>query len=227
MKIDDPAQHSQAFSERLAPAVTGSKTMTFFHYLVVGLLLAAWSSAMAIDEPPYTVVRTHDAFEVRQYEPYRVAETVVNAAAEDAGKQGFRILAGYIFGRNKGERKIAMTAPVAQTPIKIAMTAPVAQSASAGGYVIQFAMPREWTLETLPEPLDSQVTLREIPARTVAVIRYSGTWSQHRYETHLKKLQDALEQAGLRWRGAAMWARYDPPWMPWFLRRNEIWLELD
>ncbi len=106
-------------------------------------MLAAWSSAMAIDEPSYIVIRTHDTFEVRQYEPYRVAETVVNAAAEDAGNQGFRILAGYIFGRNKGERKIAMTAPVAQTPIKIAMTAPVAQSASAGGYVIQFAMPRE------------------------------------------------------------------------------------
>ena len=69
MKIDDPAQHSQAFSERLAPAVTGSKTMTFFHYLVAGLLLAAWSIAMAIDEPPYTIVRTQDAFEVRQYEP--------------------------------------------------------------------------------------------------------------------------------------------------------------
>lgn len=94
-------------------------------------------------------------------------------------------------------------------------------------HILQFAMPREWTLETLPEPLDSQVTLREIPARTVAVIRYSGTWSQHRYEKHLKMLQGALEQAGLRWHGAALWARYDPPWMPWFLRRNEIWLELD
>lgn len=156
-----------------------------------------------------------------------MAETGVNAAAEDAGNQGFRILAGYIFGRNKGERKIAMTAPVAQTPIKIAMTAPVAQSAHAGGDVIQFAMPREWTLETLPEPLDSSVTLREIPARTVAVIRYSGTWSQSRYEKHGKTLQNALEQTGLHWRGEAMWARYDLPGMPWFLRRPEIWLELD
>jgi hypothetical protein len=201
--------------------------MSLFHYLVASLLLVAWSTAMAYEEPPYTVIRTQDAFEVRQYAPYRVAETVVNAAAEDAGSQGFRILANYIFGRNQGERKIAMTAPVAQTPTKIAMTTPVAQSASAGGYVIQFAMPSEWTLATLPKPLDSQVTLREIPARTVAVIRYSGTWAQHRYEKHLKTLQDALEQAGLRWHGAALWARYDPPWMPWFLRRNEIWLDLD
>ncbi|MCU0810569.1 MAG: heme-binding protein [Thiobacillaceae bacterium] len=161
---------------------------------------------MAIDEPLYTVVQTYEAFEVRRYEPYLVAETVVSAAPEDAGNQGFRILAGYIFGRNKGARKIEMTAPVAQSPTKIAMTAPVAQSASSGGYVIQFAMPREWTLETLPEPLDSSVALRVVPARTVA---------------------KALAQAGLRWHGEPVWARYDPPWKPWFWRRNEIWLEIE
>lgn len=182
---------------------------------------------MAIDEPGYTVVRTEDAFEVRRYEPYLVAETVVSAAAEEAGNQGFRILAGYIFGQNKGARKIEMTAPVAQTPAKIAMTAPVAQSATSDGYAVQFAMPREWTLETLPEPTDSRVKLRAIPARTLAVIRYSGTWSQGNYEANLKKLQDALARAGLAWHGEAVWARYDPPWKPWFWRRNEILLEVD
>jgi hypothetical protein len=164
------------------------------------------------------VVRTYDAFEVRRYE-----------ASEDAGNQGFRALAGYIFGGNKGARKVAMTAPVAQTPVKIAMTAPVTQSASAGAgtYVIQFAMPAQWTLETLPEPVDSSITLRTMPARTLASIGYSGTWSQSRYEEHLKKLQDALAHAGLRWQGEPVWARFDPPWTLWFLRRNEIWLELD
>jgi hypothetical protein len=120
-----------------------------------------------------------------------------------------------------------MTAPVAQTPTKIAMTAPVTQSASAGAYVIQFAMPAEWTLETLPEPVDPNVTLRAMPARTLAVIAYSGTWSETRYEEHLKMLQDALGGAGLRWHGEPVWARFDPPWKPWFLRRNEIWLALD
>ncbi len=182
---------------------------------------------MAIDEPRYTVVRAYDAFEVRRYDAYLVAETTVRAAAEDAGNQGFRALAGYIFGGNKGARKIEMTAPVAQTPVKIAMTAPVTQSASAGAYVIQFAMPAEWTLETLPRPVDSNVTLRSMPARTLAVIGYSGTWSQSRYDEHLKKLQDALAQAGLRWHGEPVWARFDPPWTLWFLRRNEIWLTLD
>jgi hypothetical protein len=201
--------------------------MTRFHILAACILLLAWSPAMAIDEPRYTVVRTYEDFEVRQYEPYLVAETVVRANAEEAGNQGFRILAGYIFGQNKGARKIEMTAPVAQTPIKIAMTAPVAQSASPGGYVIQFSMPPEWTLDTLPEPTDSRVRLRAVAARKTAVIGYSGTWSQSNYEENLKKLQDALKREGLQWHGEPIWARYDPPWKPWFLRRNEIALELD
>lgn len=201
--------------------------MKRMHYLAAVFLLATGSLVMAIEEPQYKVIQTGAVFEVRRYEPNIVAETVVNAAPEDAGNQGFRILAGYIFGQNKGERKIAMTAPVAQAPARIAMTAPVAQGAAAGGQVIQFAMPREWTLETLPEPLDARVVLREVPARTLAVIGYSGTWSQGRYEEHLKKLQDAVAEAGLSWRGEPVWARYDPPWKPWFLRRNEIWLVLD
>ncbi|NJD35528.1 MAG: heme-binding protein [Betaproteobacteria bacterium] len=181
---------------------------------------------MATDEPAYKVVGTYDTFEVRHYEPYIVAETLVRGAADEVGNQGFKLLAGYIFGGNKGARKIEMTAPVAQAPTKIAMTAPVLQSASGDAYVVQFAMPREWTLETLPEPSDARVTLRAMPARTLAVIAYSGTWSQGRYEEHLKKLQDGLAQAGLTWQGEAFWARYDPPWTLWFLRRNEIWLTL-
>ena len=174
--------------------------MKALQYLATCILLMTGSPAMAVEEPQYEVVRTYESFEVRHYPAYLVAETLVGAAAEEAGNQGFRILAGYIFGKNKGDRKIAMTAPVAQAPARIAMTAPVAQSAAAGGQVIQFAMPREWTLETLPEPLDARVVLREVPARTLAVIAYSGTWSQGRYEEHLKKLQDAVAEAGRRLR---------------------------
>jgi hypothetical protein len=191
------------------------------------MLLVVWKPAMAIEEPRYTVVRAYEVFEVRRYAPYVVAQTLVNAPARGAANQGFRILAEYIFGGNKGSRKIEMTAPVAQTPTRIAMTAPVAQSASADGFLIQFAMPAEWTLESLPEPNDARVALRTVPARTVAVLRYSGTWSQSGYEENLRKLQDALGQNNLRWHGEPVWARYDPPWMPWFLRRNEIWLLLD
>ena len=182
---------------------------------------------MAIESPPYTVIGAHENFEVRRYEPYLVAEAVVSAKPEDAGNEGFRILAAYIFGQNKGERKIAMTDPVAQAPTKIAMTTPVVQSQTSNGYVVRFMMPREFTLETLPQPNDARVTLRVVPARTLAVLSYSGTWSQTGYEAHLKTLQDALIQAGKSWHGEPTWARYDPPWTLWFLRRNEIWLELD
>ena len=169
----------------------------------------------------------YEAFELRRHAPHLVAETVVNAAAGEAGNKGFRILAAYIFGQNKGARKIEMTAPVSQTASQIAMTAPVAQMAGATGYVIQFAMPPEWTLETLPEPLDARVTLREMPARELAVISYSGTWSQERYEEQLTMLRDAMAYEGLAAHGEPVWARYDPPWKPWFLRHNEIWLEVD
>ena len=202
-------------------------TMKPFRYLAACLMLAVWSPAMAVDELPHSVVRTNEAYEVRRIESHLVAETLVGGDAAEAGNQGFRILAEYIFGGNKGARRIAMTAPVAQAPVKIAMTAPVAQSAGPGGYVVQFAMPREWTLETLPEPNDPRVQLRAVPPRTVAVARYSGTWSQDRYDTHLQALKTDLARVGIKWHGEPVWARYDPPWMPWFMRRNEIWLDLD
>ena len=184
--------------------------------------------ANAIEEPAYTVVRQYDGFEVREYAPYLVAEVVVPGPAEDAGNQGFRILAGYIFGRNKGERKIAMTAPVAQAPApaRIEMTAPVTQAAADGGYVVQFTMPREYTLGTLPEPLDPQVKLREVPGGRFAVIRYSGTWSEGNYKEHLEKLARGVEAAGMRTTGSPIYSRYDAPYVPWFMRRNEIWLKL-
>lgn len=200
---------------------------TFLRFLATLSLLVASSTAMATEEPLYTVTRSYEAFELRRYAPYLVAETVVAANAEEAGNAGFRLLAGYIFGRNQGARKIEMTAPVAQSATKIAMTAPVAQVAATGGHVIQFALPREWTLATLPQPLDAAVSLRAMPARTLAVIRYSGTWSRGHYAEQLQRLRDAMAAAGLSSQAAPVWARYDPPWTPWFLRRNEIWLEID
>ena len=184
--------------------------------------------ASAIEEPKYTVVRQYDGFEIREYAPYLVAEVVVPGPAEEAGNQGFRILAGYIFGKNQGERKISMTAPVAQAPapIKIEMTAPVSQAAVKGGYVVQFTMPGEYTLETLPEPLDPQVKLREVSGGRFAVIRYSGTWSERNYQEHLEKLERGIEAAGLRTTGSPIYSRYNAPFVPWFMRRNEIWLKL-
>ena len=185
-------------------------------------------SSHAIEEPRYEVIKQFDAVELRQYAPYVVAEVVVDATAEDAGSRAFPILAGYIFGKNKGEKKFAMTAPVTQTaaPVKLEMTAPVTQAAVAGGTRVQFVLPEGVTLESAPEPLDPRVQLRLVPASQWAAIRYSGTWSQANYAEHLSKLQAALVAAGVATQGQPVLARYDSPMTPWFLRRNEIWLAL-
>ena len=191
------------------------------------LLLLMSNPAHAIEEPRYERVRVvDDRIELRRYAPYVVAEVVVQADAQDAGSQAFPILAGYIFGKNKGERKLAMTAPVTQTaaPVKLAMTAPVTQRIAPGGIRVQFVLPSDVTLATAPEPVDPRVQLREEPATTWAVLRYSGTWSQTRFDEHLAALRAALAQANVSTEGEPLWARYNGPMTPWFMRRNEIWL---
>jgi len=184
--------------------------------------------AGAIEEPKYTVVRECGNFEIREYAPYLVAEVVVPGPAGSAGNQGFRILADYIFGKNKGARKVSMTAPViqARAPAKLQMTAPVIQIDSDGAYIVQFTMPHGYTLETLPEPLDPRVKLKEVSGGSFAVIRYSGTWSERNFQVHLEQLERGVREAGLRTTGSPIYSRYNPPFTPWFLRRNEIWLKL-
>lgn len=183
---------------------------------------------MAIETPRYEVLQRRGELEVRAYAPYVVAETEVGGERGAAGNDAFGVLAGYIFGKNRGSKKLAMTAPVTQAKReKLAMTAPVSQVATAAGtWAVQFMMPSGYTLSTLPEPLDPGVHFREVPARKVAAIRYSGTWSEQNYEQHLAQLRAEVQAAGLKTKGEPVWARYDPPWKPWFLRTNEILLEL-
>jgi hypothetical protein len=196
--------------------------------LLLLILTTVPLSSHAIEEPKYEVIRQIDGVELRRYEPYVVAEVVLDATAEDAGSRAFPILAGYIFGKNKGEKKFAMTAPVTQTaaPVKMEMTAPVTQAAAPGGMRVQFVLPEGVTLESAPEPLDPRVQLRLVPASQWAAIRYSGSWSQANYDEHLGKLQAALAAAGVATQGQPVLARYNSPMTPWFMRRNEIWLAL-
>ena len=209
------------------------KTLTTLskRFLLLITLVAAMPTH-AIEEPTYTVVQKTEVFEVRQYAPYLVAEVVVPGPASEAGSQGFRLLGGYIFGKNKGERKLEMTAPVMQSalppapPVKLEMTAPVTQTAVAGGFLVQFVMPKPYTLATLPEPLDAQVKLREVPGSRIAVIRFSGSWSQSIYEEQLQILRSALVTAGMATTGEPVSSRYNSPFSLPFLRRNEIWLNL-
>lgn len=189
-------------------------------------LLGLGADAVAIEEPAFEVLQRHAQFELRQYKPYLVAEVWVPGPAEAAGNAAFEYLGGYIFGKNKGSRKIAMTAPVAQSPapVKIEMTAPVAQTPAEGGFIVQFAMPREFTMDTLPEPTNPKVKLREMPARRYAVIQYTGSWSQSLYQSKLATLREATAAAGLLTEGEPIFARYNSPFSLPPFRRNEIWL---
>ena len=182
----------------------------------------------ATPEPDCQITRKLLDAELRPYAAYAVAEVIVPGPARDAGGQAFPILAGYIFGKNKGERKFAMTAPVTQTaaPVKFEMTAPVTQSVAPGGFLVQFVLPKGVTITSAPEPLDARVRLREVLPTQVAVIRYSGLWSAANDEKHLARLEAALRAANLSWTGDAVYARYNAPFTPWFMRRNEIWLNL-
>ncbi len=188
-------------------------------------LFAFGGDAVAYESPDYRVTSTIGSVEIREYEPYLVAETTVDGDLENAGNQGFRILATYIFGGNQGSKKIAMTAPVSQEKsegTKIAMTTPVTQEGKGGQYTIRFMMPSDFTRDELPVPNDDRVVIREIPARTFAAVRYSGRWTERNYQTHLDELYSTLRAEGLEPEGEPVWARYDPPFKPWFMRRNEI-----
>lgn len=197
-------------------------------WIVFFCLWSVCMSAFAIEEPAFDVVKRYPQFELRKYKAYLVAEVVVPGPADKAGNTAFEYLGGYIFGKNKGSRKIAMTAPVSQTPapIKIEMTAPVAQSATEGGYLVQFAMPSEFTMDTLPEPTNPKVKLREMPAQTYAVLQYSGAWSQSLYEEKLALLRRLANEANLKLEGEPVFSRYNAPFSLPFLRRNEIWIKL-
>ncbi len=194
-----------------------------FSLLVVLLVLAA-ENLMATEEAQYTVSAKQDVLEIREYAPSIVAEVVVDGAFEDASGTAFRTLFNYISGKNTAQRKIAMTAPVSQQagPEKIDMTSPVGQRQSGQGWAVSFMMPAAYTMDTIPVPDDPSVVLREIPAHRAAAIRYSGRWSEASYKKHLASLQDWMKQQNLTAIGEPVWARYNAPFTPWFMRRNEI-----
>ena len=196
--------------------------------MVAPLAAVPASSTHAVEEAEYSVVRKDGDIEIRDYAPSIVAQTVVEGDFEKAGSQAFRKLFRYIDGENVSGGEIAMTAPVSQQPReqKIAMTAPVSQQQTTAGWVVSFMMPASFTMDTLPRPNDPAVTLREIPASRAVAIRYSGTWSEENYARHLSELRAWLDANGLEAAGEPVWARYNAPFVPWFMRRNEILLTL-
>lgn len=179
---------------------------------------------MAVEEPRYIVIRKEGRLELRDYAPVVVAETRVLADFDSAARLGFPRLAAFIFGFNRNRARIAMTAPVTQEPAHAERS-----GAAEGGaeWVIRFFMPAEHSSrETLPAPADGQIEVRDLPHRKIAAIRYSGTWSESRYRSNLKELETWIRRSGQRASGPSIFARYNPPWTPWFLRRNEILIPL-
>jgi hypothetical protein len=203
--------------------------MVFSIFSFFLIFLFPGTQLMAIETARYQVVDKDGDLELRQYAPYIVAETLVEGEMDEVGNEGFRRLFGYISGNNRKKQSISMTAPVTQekTAEKIAMTAPVTQEKVGGKFRITFMMPSEYTLDTLPEPLDSRVALKTEPARLVAVIQYSGTWRVKRFEEQKKMLEEWISKRGLKPLAEPVWARYDPPFKPWFLRRNEVLIPVE
>ena len=166
----------------------------FFHGLLVPMALAPLLigvESMAIEKRAYEVVESHGSLEIRSYPAAIVAEVRMDGPFEKVGNEAFRVLVSYISGNNQSRSPIAMTAPVSQQPTgkKISMTAPVSQQYDEGHYRITFTMPSEFTLETLPVPLDKRIQLREEPPARFAAVRYSGFWSRKNYDTHLEVLR--------------------------------------
>lgn len=203
--------------------------------LVVAMLAGAVGVAASlvyqnrVEEPVYRVESTHAGWEIRRYAPTIEARVTVSGAYDTAVRDGFRLLAAYIFGGNAPQTSIAMTAPVSARPAegeRIAMTAPVATTpAGDGAWVVSFTMPSSWSLDTLPAPSDPRVTLVAVDGARVAVRRFGGWATASRVARERAALSSALVAAGFG-EGVPTVAQYNPPWTPPPLRRNEILVPL-
>ena len=210
------------------PRQAAQRVRTIARLAGIALALVLAQPAKAVEEPSYRVIESAPPIEIREYAAYAVAETRVAGEFADVGNTGFRRLFGYISGENRGSTPIAMTAPVTQqaAPEQIAMTAPVTQQADGESYRIGFVLPAPYTAASAPVPTSPDVRIVEVPARRVVAIRYSGRWSDANYREALAELLAFARARKLALTGEPVYARYDPPFMPWFLRRNEILIEI-
>ena len=196
------------------------------------LIFIFWGTNLsALEEPKYSVLKEYENFEIRNYASYLVAEVDIEGSYNKTGNEAFRILAGYIFGDNQSSTKMNMTAPVEseaiQTSERMNMTAPVFSNKNVNGYTYRFVMESKYTQETLPVPNNSKIRITEIKDRVMAVISFSGRWSQKNFEKHEQILVNDLKNEGIGVASEAIYARYNAPFTPWLLRRNEIMFEIE
>jgi hypothetical protein len=183
--------------------------------LAAAAAIAAGPIMSRVEQPKYDVVETSGAIEMRRYGPMIAAETPASGERRPAIEEGFRRVAGYIFGGNTEKSKIAMTAPVVQ------------QSSGSGEWTVGFIMPSQWSLDALPKPGDSRVRLVPIPARRMIAITFSGTATTELLDAKTRELRDYAAAKGLKVTGEPMLAFYNPPWTLPILRRNEVLLALE
>lgn len=205
-----------------------------FKTVAMSLLSALAVSACSVvgirsgtEEPRYTLVQSEGSLEIRRYDPRLAAETEVAGSEVSARGDGFRRLAGFIFGGNTSKATIAMTAPVAQSGARIAMTAPVASEQTGPGlWRIRFYMPATFTEATLPRPNDPAIRIVTVPAQTFAVYRYTNSISPEATADASRELLRRLRSTSWTASAAPVAWFYDPPWTLPFLRRNEAAVEV-
>ena len=203
-------------------------------HALIGLIFSVFwigTPAMATEQPSYTASQQSGPIEVRQYGAMVAAEVSVAGDRETASSAGFRALAGYIFGGNSGKKSIAMTAPVVQAQAQakgqsIAMTAPVMQTGDGKEWTVRFIMPKAMTMQNLPTPNNPQVKLVPLKPASFAAIRFSGSAREADIQRQTKLLQDYMAARSMKAAGPASLARYDPPWAPSMMRRNEIMIPI-
>ena len=204
MKIKSSNVNSPGRMMRLIQKIIG---LILFHLIFYA------GAVMAVEEPTYQVLQAEPPFELRRYAEFVVAETKLTGDFDSASRAGFRRIAGYIFGDNEvqggGNRKIAMTAPVTVEP-------------KDGGWRLHFVMPSNESLDTLPQPRNPEVIVRQVPAQDVVAIRFSGWTTEASIESHTVRLQAWMTQRNLKAASSPQVARYNDPFtLPW-RRRNEI-----
>lgn len=219
--------------------MTSHNKLSKVFYLTILLFSLKVPFAMATEEPSYEVMKKSDAFEIRQYQKQLIAEVTVEGSMSEASSKGFKLVADYIFGNNQKQanqsERIAMTAPViieAQSE-KIAMTAPVvveqkqAQAqADQRQWVFYFIMPSSYRIDTLPKPNNPQIQIKEVPAKKMAVIRFSGLVNDEKLVSRTEELNAWIKTQNITPNGAPQLARYNPPWiLPWW-RRNEVMIPI-
>ncbi|MCX7085401.1 MAG: heme-binding protein [Methylococcales bacterium] len=199
---------------------------------ILSTLLLTGCSLVGIrtsEEPQYQILQDYGNIQIRQYPTLLVAKTEINGDYKTSGNQGFKRLAGYIFGKNQSQQQISMTAPAIQekqSAEHIAMTAPVIQQKSGDNWYMAFVLPSTYTLANAPIPLDPAIKLTEIPSKKLAVLSYTGRLSEQGIKEKSTELNTWLMQHNYTVLYPAQSAAYDPPWTLPFLRRNEIHIQI-